>query len=143
MGGAIVHHRQGKDRNQHQQASHQGVDHEFHRGIDPSALSPDTDEKISRHQHQLPKHIKQNSVEGQKHPKRPRLQCQHQGHKVPEPFLLAKGKQKGDESQKSSQHNHPQTYSIYPYQIIDIQGRHPVKRLDKLHIRVRGIKRKQ
>src|SRR5260370_36480548 len=54
-----------EDGHQHREAAEDGVDQEFERGVDPTALAPDSDQEVERNQHRLPEDIEEDEVERQ------------------------------------------------------------------------------
>src|SRR5215467_100658 len=63
----MMHEVECKDGDQHQQSAELREEQELNGGVNPSLVTPDRDQEIHGDQHQLPRKIKQEQVEGEKH----------------------------------------------------------------------------
>ena len=82
-----------EDRDQHREASDDGIDQEFEGGVDTAALAPDADKEVERNQHRLPEDVEKDQVERQENPRGRGLQDQQQEDE----FFQSRGGRVGDD----------------------------------------------
>ena len=70
---------QVQDGRQHEQRSGQGEDDELDGRVQPPLPAPDADDEVHGDQHQFPKHVEREQVDGQKGSQHAGFQHQH-GH---------------------------------------------------------------
>jgi len=66
----------GDDGDEHEQAAHEGEQHELDRRVDLPRPAPDADDEVHRDEHGLPEHVEQDEVGGAEHARHARLQQQ-------------------------------------------------------------------
>ena len=66
------------NRDQHEQATRHGINDEFQRRIDPARAAPDADEKIHRHQANLPEDIEEEKIQSDEDAEHPGLEQEHE-----------------------------------------------------------------
>ncbi len=76
--GAALQHSQGDDADQHQSRAEHRVEEELGRRVDATAVAPQADEEVHRHQHDLEEHEEHDQVEGAEHADRAGLRTSSQ-----------------------------------------------------------------
>jgi hypothetical protein len=118
---------------QHQQRANQGVDEKLDGRIQPPLATPDADEQVHGHEHDLEKHVEQKQIGGREHANHERLHDEQQ--RVV--FLLAlfdvaPRAQRHNRPQKGCQHHQRQGQPVHAHLVLGPDGRNPRGRFHKL-----------
>ena len=105
-GGGLVAEGGGEDRHEHQERANEGIEDELDRRVDAVGPTPDADDQIHRHEHNLPEDVEEEEVERQEDTEHPGLEDKE----ADEVFLHAglnrtKAREDADPTQQRRQDN--------------------------------------
>src|SRR5690349_7067027 len=98
-----------EDRQQHQHAAEQSIKKKFDRGIFTPRSAPDADEKIHRQQHDFPKNIKEEKIEGTENPHHASIEQEKKREITFHPLFDAEGSKDAQKAQQRRQKYHGNT----------------------------------
>ncbi len=134
-GGGPVLEVEDQDGDQHQDASHHGVDEELDGGVDAAlGVSPDPDQEVHGDQHHFPENVEEEKVQGDEDPDHPGLQEEEADHELFDLVLdiLPAGDDR-DEGEKSGQQNQEEADPVDSQEIGDPVIRDPGDLFHELH----------
>src|SRR6202521_3590759 len=128
--------RDREDGDQHREAAEDGVDQEFERGVDPTALAPDPDEEIERNQHGLPEDIEEDEVQRQEDAGGGGLQEEQQQDELFESTGGRVGDDDRDQEEQGIQAEQEEAEAVDAEVIADPQRGNPLERFLELQVEV-------
>src|SRR6202521_5968547 len=120
--------RDREDGDQHREAADDGVDQEFERGVDPTALAPDPDQEVQRNQHRLPEDIEEDEVQRQEDAGGGGLQEEQQQDELFEPTGGRVGDDDRDQEEHGIQAEQEEAQAVDAEVIANPQRRNPLER---------------
>ena len=121
-----VDEKEAEDCRQHHKAAQLGEEEKFHGGVSPSLMSPQGDEEVHGHEHELPEEVEEKEIHGDKDADDPR----QGGHQVemekPDvAFDLGPRSQHGRQAQEDGEKDEQKAQPVHGQVKADPQGGNP------------------
>src|SRR5207249_11741978 len=115
-----------QDRDQHGEATDDGVDQELEGGVDPWALAPDSDQEVQGNQHCFPEDIEEDEIERQQDAGGGSLEDQQQQDELLQSKRSRAVHQDRDQKQQTVQRETAEAQPVAADVVTDAERRYPL-----------------
>src|SRR5665647_1054654 len=128
------------DGDEHEQAADQREQEELDGRVDAPRAAPDADDEVHRHQHDLPEHVEQEEVGGQKDSAHPHLQQEQRDEEAQLAVLdVVPAADDHDDAEQRGEEEEQGGDAVHTEAVVDVQCLDPGDVLDELHAGRLGV----